>query len=75
MAAILVMILDALLALAGFQAPFPLIAVIVAAVLAFVIALAGGYVGEVAHNLYFKTAWGGVRRGVKAPKPEEEDAN
>ena len=40
MAAILVMILDALLALAGFQAPFPLIAVIVAAVLAFAILLA-----------------------------------
>lgn len=45
-------------ALVGFHAPFPLMAVVLALAGSFVIALVGGYVGEVLHNLRFRTAMG-----------------
>ncbi len=59
LAAFLVIVVDFALVLLGFRAPFPLLAVAIAAAGAFVIALAGGYVGEVAHNLRWRSAWGG----------------
>lgn len=70
-AAALVIFIDAMLALAGFRAPFPFMAVAVAAVMGYAVALAGGYLGEVAHNFRYGTAWGGVEMGKAAPKPGE----
>jgi len=70
-AAALVVLLDLELALAGFEAPFPLLAVMIAVGLGFLCGLIGGYLGEVAHNLYYRTAWGGTFRGVEVPKPED----
>ena len=68
---ILIIAVAFLLALMGFRAPFPLPAVAIAAVIAFVLALAGGYVGEVAHNLRFRSAWGDEEPGTyrEVPKP------
>jgi hypothetical protein len=71
-AAGLAILADAFLALMGLHVPFPLLAIVIAIVMAFLIALAGGYVGEVAHNLYYRTAWGGTFRGVEVPKPGQE---
>ena len=72
-AAALVVLLDVELALAGFEAPFPLLAVLIAVALGFAFGLLGGYLGEVAHNLYYRTAWGGTFRGVRVAKPGGDD--
>ncbi|MGD8279235.1 MAG: hypothetical protein PVH00_14455, partial [Gemmatimonadota bacterium] len=72
LAAGLAIVIDASLTLIGLHVPFPLLAVAIAACLGFLIAVAGGYVGEVAHNLYFHTAWGGTFRGVEVPRPGEK---
>ena len=73
-AASLVIMVDAMLALAGFRAPFPFVMVMIACVLAFFIAMVGGYLGEVAHNFRFDTSWGGTKRGRAIPKPGGAEA-
>lgn len=72
-AAAFAIVIDGLLALIGLHVPFPPLTIVVFAVIAFFIAIVGGYVGEVAHNLYYRTAWGGTFRGVEVPKPGAEE--
>ena len=70
-AAVLIMVIDAALASLGFRAPFPLPVVVIGMMGAFVIALGGGYLGEVIHNIRFGTSWGNEDSVFhKAPKPE-----
>lgn len=70
LAAMLVIAVDFLLGTLGFHAPFPLAAVLIAAVGAFFVALLGGYLGEVAHNLRWRSAWGEAPGSyTEAPKP------
>ncbi len=70
LAAVLTIVIDGGLAALGFSAPFPLPVIVLGMLWVFLVALAGGYFGEVLHNVYFGAAWGdeeGVFR--EAPKP------
>jgi hypothetical protein len=52
-------LVDLILVSIGFSVPFPLIVAVMAAVVAFAIALLGGWVGEVAHALRTRSSMGG----------------
>lgn len=70
-AALLMVAGDMLLSVVGFRAPFPMVAVALGMVAGFVLALAGGYGGEVFSHLRHRKAWGDDERGAyrRVPKP------
>jgi hypothetical protein len=70
-AGMLIVGIDTLLVLLGFGIPFPVPVIAMGMTAAFLIALVGGYLGEVAHNVRSGAAWGdqvGVFKQTSKPE-------
>jgi hypothetical protein len=75
LAAVFTIALDLVLVVVGFSAPFPIVVAVLAAMVAFAIALSGGYVGEVAQARRTRSSMGGKPGEFsRVPTPGEAKA-
>ena len=65
-AAFFIALSDFTIVLLGFNVYFPLTMTFIAGIAGFLIALVGGYLGEVAHNLRWGSSWGGAAGSYRA---------